>query len=274
MPEQRAVRSARRPVILRGAAADLAPLGSDLWNLDNLPWLIPEGRVRVAPDATFTFCKESHPLCVSGAFPPPSRVVERLGGAEFAMRISRRREAADNGAGEAHDGDRGSRTPSAALPPFFFGPGERYYMQADLPPAVLRSGAVPPLWRSLGVQQAQALRLWVSTHGAITPMHFDACASFLAQVRGDKRIVFFPPEALRGLYPFAIDHPLHRRSRVDLYEDADERRASFPRFDELALPFAQQVTLREGDVVLFPKHWYHHIETTSAMSWSVGCRYV
>ena len=40
-------------------------------------------------------------LCVSGAFPPPSRVVERLGGAEFAMRISRRREAADNGAGEA-----------------------------------------------------------------------------------------------------------------------------------------------------------------------------
>ena len=36
-------------------------------------------------------------------------------------------------------------------------------------------------------------------------------------MRGSKRLVFFPPAALPGLYPYPVDHPLHRRSRVSLH---------------------------------------------------------
>ena len=143
-----------------------------------------------------------------------------------------------------------------------------------MPADVLRERQVPELWRSLGVDQAQPLRLWVSTLGATTPLHFDACASFLAQMRGEKRIVFFPPSALAGLYPFPVDHPMHRRSRVPLNGCADARDETFPLFATHAEPYAQEVELREGDCVLFPQHWMHHVETTSPLSCSVGCRYV
>ena len=248
------VLSRRRPVVLRGAASQLAPTGGALWNLDLLPALIPEGRVRVSPDATFIFCKESHPLCESGAFPPPSLVCPRMSGAEFVQRVL-----------QPH---------TEPLRPLFFGAGERYYMQADVPPSVLDPQQVPSLWRALGVAQAQPLRLWVSTAGAVTPLHFDACASFLAQMRGEKRIVFFPPSALPGLYPYPIDHPMHRRGRVSLYACPEERDVAFPRFAEEAAPHAEVVTLSEGDCVLFPEHWWHHIETVSPLSCSVGCRYV
>ena len=134
---------------------------------------------------------------------------------------------------------------------------------------------VPRLWRSLGVaQQAQALRLWVSTRGAVTPLHFDAADSFLAQMRGTKRVTFFPPSAIDGLYPYPVDHPLFRRARVDLYQDPAERGVRFPAFGAHAEADAQVVELREGDVVLFPRYWWHHIETVSELSCSIGCRYV
>ena len=77
-----------------------------------------------------------------------------------------------------------------------------------------------------------------------------------------------------GLYPYPADHPLHRRSRLSLYAEPTERDEDFPRFASEAADVAQVVDLNEGDVVVFPEHWWHHVETTSALSFSVGCRYV
>ena len=127
---------------------------------------------------------------------------------------------------------------------------------------------------SLGVGQAQPLRLWVSTQGASTPLHFDLAHSFLAQVRGSKRITFLPPAALDGLYAYPRDHPLFRRARVDLCDEPARRAERFPQFAEGAEGEAEVVTLHEGDVVFFPSRWWHQIDTTSALSCSVGCRYV
>ena len=257
---QRALAAGRRPVILRGMAAELAPVGSALWNLETVPELVPTGRVRVSPDQTFRFCREQHPLCTSGAFPLPSRVVGAMSGREFARRIAR----------PTGDGER----PLAPL--FYPQADERYYLQADVSADLIDRRRVPMMWRSiLGASSvAQPLRLWVSTYGATTPLHFDAAHSFLAQMRGSKRVTFFPPAALPGLYPYPADHPLHRRGRINLYADERERDEAFPRFARDAAPVAQTVDLREGDVALFPKHWWHHIETTSSLSCSVGCRYV
>ena len=160
----------RRPVVLRGAASELVDhVGAPLWSAANLGWLLPRGKVRVSPSATFTFCREQHPLCASGAMPPPSRVLE-MRGDEFVRRITRT---------ITHTGGR----PPDALA-YEADESERYYLQADVPEALLRAERdVPPLWRALGVQQAQPLRLWASTHGASTPLHFDLAHSFLAQVR-------------------------------------------------------------------------------------------
>lgn len=114
----------------------------------------------------------------------------------------------------------------------------------------------------------------MSGGGAVSPLHYDAAGSFLAQARGTKRLVLFPPSATAALYPYPPDHPLHRRSRVDLYAPPARTAARFPRFAAEALPSALEATLEEGDVIFLPPGWWHHIETCSALSFSIGCRYV
>lgn len=209
----------QRPLLLRGAATELlGSLGARDWNLRTLAWLAPKGaRVRVAPSRKFTFVREKHPLVACGTFTPPSRAIE-MSGEQFARRLQRE------------------------LPPVCFGAGERYYLQTDVPEELLDSFQVPPLWRSLGVEQAQPLRLWVSAAGATSPLHFDMAPSFLAQARGSKRFTLFAPEALRGLYPYPLDHPLHRRSRVDLYEPISTLDERFPDFRSLATPLCRSDT--------------------------------
>jgi DNA polymerase-3 subunit epsilon len=49
--------------------------------------------------------------------------------------------------------------------------------------------------------------------------------------------------------------------------------ATKPRFAEVAAE-AEVLELNEGDVVFFPARWWHQVDTTSALSCSVGCRYV
>ena len=93
-------------------------------------------------------------------------------------------------------------------------------------------------------------------------------------MRGSKRITFLPPSALEGLYPYPSDHPLYRRSRVELGEPARRRAERFPEFGRLAEPEAEVLELGEGDVVFFPARWWHQVDTTSALSCSIGCRYV
>ena len=290
---RRALASGSRPVVLRGMASELAPVGSHLWHLDALPTLVPTGRVRVSPDQIFRFCREGHPLCTNGAFPLPSRVVNAMSGREFVRRISRPTGDGTAPANAIFYAEAAERYYLQAdlsvdvhvhicmlmyicMPMCMYMLMCRYYLQADLSADVLDKRRVPAMWRSIlgSSAQAQPLRLWVSTHGATTPLHFDAAHSFLAQMRGAKRLTFFAPAALPGLYPYPADHPLHRRGRVNLYADERERDEIFPRFLWDAAPAAQTIDLREGDVVLFPRYWWHHIETTSSLSCSVGCRYV
>ncbi|KAL1498886.1 hypothetical protein AB1Y20_013410 [Prymnesium parvum] len=239
------------PLVLRGAAAALVTrLGETHWNLDSLPAIVRSGNVRVSPGPQFVFCKESHPLVREGSFSPPSRTTA-MSGDEFVRRL----------------------TSSPPSPPLFFQPAaERYYLQADIPNALLDELSIRPFWSALGLSEAQPPRLWVSGAGAITPLHFDISSSYLAQVRGTKRLIFYPPEAMDGLYPYPIDHPLSRRSRVGLYTDREERHERFPLFSQIE-SLAMEVTLEEGDCVFFPAFWSHHVESLS-LSFSIGCRYV
>ena len=83
----RALAARRRPVVLRGAAHELSGhVGKPVWTARNLRWMLPSGRVRVSPSNVFVFCREEHPLCASGAFPPPSRLLEMSGDA-FVERL-------------------------------------------------------------------------------------------------------------------------------------------------------------------------------------------
>ena len=109
-----------------------------------------------------TFCRESHPDVREGLVAPPSRTcVMKV--AEFSRRLRRRR---------------------GGLRPLLYGEGERVYLQALAPHAMMQLTdfgflAAPPERPVLG-------RLWVSAAGTYSPMHYDCQDTYLCQARGHR----------------------------------------------------------------------------------------
>jgi hypothetical protein len=102
--------------------------------------------------------------------------------------------------------------PGCRLPPLLHQPREFYYLQAALPQALAQQLPISRLLAQLdaaagsdgstasaasssgrGRQLSQQPRLWVSPHGAVSPCHYDLSPSFLVQLAGRKRMLFFDP---------------------------------------------------------------------------------
>lgn len=181
--------------------------------------------------------------------------------------------------------------PGCPLPAIAYAPSEHCYLQADLPESLQHqqqlqellqtlAGDVPAAPAAASVQgggepqhqlqnrpqqlhhqprrslvMTQLPRLWVSPAGAVSPLHYDKSHSFLVQVTGSKRMLFFSPNQLHRLYCYADTHLLRRRSRVNV-SAADL--AKFPLFADAA---AMEVVLQPGDVVCFPSYWSHYTES-------------
>jgi len=106
-----------------------------------------------------------------------------------------------------------------------------------------------------GLQIAQIPRMFLSPAGAISPLHFDTASSFLTQVHGRKRLVFYPPEDLPSLYPYGRWHILRRRSRMD---PAAPDFHKYPKFAGLT---GREALLEPGDILWFPGYWSHYTES-------------
>jgi hypothetical protein len=253
------------PVVLRGAAAGWPALRR--WDLGHLAAQDFRGRVKAAPSLHFPFCepqllrylrateRAGGGRQAGGGTAAPS-VEVAMGVGEFAARLRR-----------------GCRLPRVA-----YQPREFYYMQAELVGALAgdvpvqrwlqqlqqlllqqqqqpprgaggASGPAPP------VQLAQAARVWVSPQGAVSPLHFDADVSFLAQLRGTKRMLLVHPDQLECLYPYPGTHLLRRRSRVNVAQPDSARWPLFARVSSL------EVVLSPGDVLFFPQQWAHYTES-------------
>ena len=81
------------------------------------------------------------------------------------------------------------------------------------------------------------------------------------------------PARAEGYDPNSPEQLAERRKYDVRLLPPDERAADFPDFADRASHHAQLLELGEGDVVCFPACWWHHVETTSSLSVSVGCRY-
>lgn len=186
--------------------------------------------------------------------------------------------------------------PGCCMPPIAYTPTECYYWQADLPQHLKQQEQLDNLLKTfsgtrLAQQQqksppqqqpteqqeqvqeqdvavTQQPRLWVSPAGAVSPLHYDKSHSFLLQVTGTKRMLFFSPDQLHRLYCYPDTHILRRRSRVSV---SSPDLARSPLFAEAA---ALEVVLHPGEVVCFPSYWSHYTESVGQgveSSEPVGC---
>jgi len=236
-------------VVLRGAAAHW-PAARGAWRLPALAAARFEATVRLAPSLQFPFVQPALAALAGGAAPSALRSMRSD---DFVARLA-------PGAG-------GRR-------PLAFAPREYGYLQATVPPALLTDAPHDELLAALlppGAEPprlSQPPRVWVAPHGAISPLHYDAAASFLVQLGGTKRLIFFPPDDLPALYPFPDTHLLRRRSRVCAHVAGGG--GAFPLLPSAGgggafplLPSAGgwEVVLRPGDALFFAPRWSHYTES-------------
>ena len=124
-------------------------------------------------------------------------------------------------------------------------------------------------WTELGFpgRNGTESTFWLGTTGAHTPCHYDTYGcNLVAQVSGRKRWILFPPE----------DTPNLQATRVPYEESSVYSRINFERFGASGEPPQLEgttrphiVVLQPGDVLLVPRHWWHHV-TNLELSVSVN----
>jgi lysine-specific demethylase 8 len=146
------------------------------------------------------------------------------------------------------------------LPPVLV-PGETYYLYGksyllDAVPALRADLRTPAC---LGSVAEPFRRLWISTPGCVTPLHYDLSNGFLCQVRGSKQVWLFDPTQFDRLYARGPQFPgldnFERQTQVDIHHPDYE---AFPEFRRAA---ALECHLRQGDTLFIPSNWWHEVET-------------
>lgn len=215
------------PIVYRNAVSQSVPLLGDTESLCDIlctEWLPAD--VRLGSGTQFTFCKRSYTY--HDRFEPPT-IVRRMLPREFIARCR---------------GD---------LDPVFY-ENERVYLQSEVDPKMKLFPETPL------TTICQAERWWICTSGVVSPLHYDAAYSALLLLTGTKRMILFPPSALELMRVYPKDHPLHRRAMVDLYRP---QATMFREFWQHVCHLGQEVTLKPGDVLMFPPFWAHHTESSA-----------
>ena len=123
--------------------------------------------------------------------------------------------------------------------------------------------------------------VWLGKGGTASPLHYDDYENLLAQVRGTKELLLFPPADHRNLYYTARAKGTLRYRWPDTWErkaiegDAREAKVVFGSSVDLSNPdlgchprlekaTAYRVSLREGETLYLPAFWHHEVRSAPA----------
>ena len=98
--------------------------------------------------------------------------------------------------------------------------------------------------------------LWIGSKGSYTVCHQDSYGcNLVAQIRGRKRWVLFPPEDGDCLYPTRL--PFEESS---VFSTVNILRPDLGKHHRFAQAQSLVVTMQPGDVLFVPRHWWHHVQ--------------
>lgn len=124
--------------------------------------------------------------------------------------------------------------------------------ETDLP-AVLRD--LLPVGDLVARAPWRVTKLWVGAPGTLSALHRDLAHNAHTVIEGRKRFWLAPPAHDRDVYPCAPWSSVPNGARVD--PEAPDL-ARFPRFARVR-PTVLEVG--EGETLLLPSRWWHHVRT-------------
>ena len=108
----------------------------------------------------------------------------------------------------------------------------------------------------------ESIGLWISSEGCVTPLHFDICHGFLAQIVGQKTFIMCSADDNVLNYYWrrkSVSDKNGCTSPIDFYKwllaDVEERK-KYPLLDEIGWFIA---TLSPGDILYTPPGWWHFV---------------
>lgn len=131
-------------------------------------------------------------------------------------------------------------------------PGDRHLYMGQLPLRKYLSCLIDDIEipRFFGEPEPQPY-FWLSAaNGSKTNLHFDTAQNFLAQIRGRKRVMLYPPGKYNNFYP-----AFKRISQVDPYKSTVTEYPLFPFHSGI------ECVLNPGEMLYIPIHWWHHVES-------------
>jgi hypothetical protein len=148
---------------------------------------------------------------------------------------------------------------------------EDCYVQADV--RNTRAGRVmAPQLAAIGARcglelhplYSEIVNMWWGPSGHTEPLHMDVTDGTLCQLRGRKRVVLFPPECWRDLYPFPADEA----GMSWAFSRVVQSRPDLDRFPRLASALRRriEVVLDEGEVLFIPACCAHEISGEATLS--------
>ena len=139
---------------------------------------------------------------------------------------------------------------------FFLTPAERVYIRTcdNILPQVseIMAAGIPT-----DADTLEGVSLYLSQVQTVTNLHWDLRSGVIQQIRGQKRVILFPPSELTNLPMYPNDHIFGRRSRIDGCIDGTTLEA-FPMLRQ-ARGFICDIG--PGDWLYLPAGWLHHVET-------------
>ena len=104
------------------------------------------------------------------------------------------------------------------------------------------------------------LTLWLQSPGTVTPFHYDNVHGLLIQLRGEKRVQFYPPrEGFHTLLPESV--MTGRGAHLSTVGKTTDSRALAESFLGGSSPAPVDLVLRPGETLYVPAFWWHHVET-------------
>jgi len=134
-------------------------------------------------------------------------------------------------------------------------PGPCYYLRRNLLTelGVDNDQALPSAFLlTRGAKRSE--RLWASSQGSVTPLHYDTRNNLLAQMHGSKIVTLFPSSEHERMYPMGFTGT-NLLSHVDPEAVDESRFPTFPRELKITVDF------HPGDTLFIPPFWWHHVRS-------------